>query len=263
MIDKKYHYVYEITYVNDMKYIGVRSCDCEIVDDAYMGSGFHIPDNVKNTGVKRVLSTHSTREEAFNEEIRLHAELDVKNNPNYYNQCNSSSTKFYPSEEAHKRSAATRRGRTKEEYEYIRKQIQARSKYVGDNRTDAQKAQFSPERMPERMKKYNETLSKTLEDPEKAEKFKDARVRGGKSCLGIPNPKKGHPGLANSKAVPWYYVTPEGVRTEVYNSVNGFFNEHPDTLPMDRHTVMRYLRDGVPKYRRLKGWDFGKLTKVV
>jgi hypothetical protein len=260
MIDKKYHYVYLIDYPNGMKYIGVRSCNCEISEDSYLGSGFHIPEDVKLLGIKTILSIHSTREEAFTEEIRLHAELDVKNNPNYYNQCNSTSTKFYPSEEALKRSAETRRGRTKESHDYIRKQVEARKVYVGDNRTEAQKAQFSAEKMPERMKKYHETLATTMSDPVKAAKIKEARVRGGKSCTGIPNPKKSNPGLKHGRAVPWYYVTPDGIRVDVFDSVRGFYKKNPNTLPMSKDLVMKYLREGLPKSRKDEGWDFGKIT---
>lgn len=261
MLDKKYHYVYEITYADNRKYIGVRSCNCSIEEDPYMGSPFHLPAELEGTGVKEVLSTHTTRQEAMLEEIRLHTELDVKNNSNYINQCNATSVKFQVSKEAHQRSANSRRGRTKDTHEYIQKQVEARSKYKGEGLTPAQKAQWDEERKPERMKKYFETLAKTMEDPYKAERIKEARIRGGKSCKGIPNPKKANPGLKHGKASAWYYITPEGVKVEVHNSVRGFFKEQPNVLPMPMATVMRYLREGVPEYRKQEGWDFGKLNE--
>lgn len=73
MKEKAYNYVYEITYSDGRKYIGLRSCDCLIEEDSYVGSGFHIPDELVGSEVKVILSTHSTRVEAALEEIRLHA----------------------------------------------------------------------------------------------------------------------------------------------------------------------------------------------
>lgn len=257
---KKYHYVYEMTYCDSKKYIGVRSCDCEIQDDPYIGSAFHIPEEIRPTGTKKVLSIHPTRETAMLEEIRLHALYNVKDNPDFYNQCNSTSTKFQPSQEAILQGAAKRKGRTKYTHEYIRKQVEHRKKYVGDQRTEAQKAQFSPERMPERMRKYHETLSNSLKDPEKAEKIRAAKIRGGKSCTGIKNPKKALPGLKHGKAKPWYYTNTQGDTTKVMNSIRGFFKENSDALPFTQDRVMAYLREGTPKKLRDLGWDFGYLT---
>lgn len=260
MIEKNYHYVYKMTYSNGMMYIGVRSCDCSIEDDPYTGSGLHVPKDIRPSGVKSILSTHSTRLEAFEEEIRLHAELNVKDNPLYYNQCNSTSTKFYPSKEAHERGAAKRRGRTKEKYEYIARQVEARKKYVGENRTEAQKAQYDASRMPERLRKYRASLAITMSDPVRAEKIRRARVRGGKSGTGIPNQKKAVPGLRHGKAFAWYYVTPEGDKVEVQDSIRGFFKTNPDALPFTRDRVMAYIREGVPRKIMDLGWEFGKLS---
>ena len=129
--EKKYNYVYEIVYPNKMKYLGVRSCNCEVVEDKYLGSGFYIPDELRNLGTKTILSMHNTRKEAMEEEIRLHALLDVKNNKQYYNQCNSTSTKFQISKVGIEKSAKTRTRRTKETHEYIQKQVESRNKYKG------------------------------------------------------------------------------------------------------------------------------------
>lgn len=259
MKEKTNNYVYEITYSDGRKYIGLRSCDCLIEEDEYMGSPFHLPDELVGTGVKAILSTHSSREEAALEEIRLHALYDVRNNDLYINQCNATSTKFYCSEEATKRGAETRRGRTKETHEYIAKQVEARAKYKGDGLTEKQRAQWDPERMPERMQKYKATLAKTMEDPEKAAKIRDARVRGGKSCKGIPNPKKGHTGNKHPRQFKWWYMAPGKEKVIVDDSVRNYCS-HNDVFPMSSASVMRFLREGrVPEKLRKQGWDFGKV----
>lgn len=259
MKEKAYNYVYEITYSDGRKYIGLRSCDCPIEQDSYMGSGFHIPEELKGTGVKTVLSTHKTREEAALEEIRLHTLYDVRNNKMYLNQCNATSTKFYCSEEAHKRSATTRTGRTKETHEYIAKQTEARAKYKGNGLTEAQKAQWLPERMQERMRKYKATLAKTMEDLEKAKAIHDAKVRGGKSCAGMPNPKKGHIGNKHPRQFKWWYKAPGQNKVIVDDSVRNYCAKH-NIFPKSDATIMRFLRDNhVPSKLKDQGWDFGKV----
>lgn len=47
------HYVYEITNnINGMKYIGKRSCHCEIENDGYMGGGKVLKKLKKNLDLK-------------------------------------------------------------------------------------------------------------------------------------------------------------------------------------------------------------------
>ncbi len=259
MKEKAYNYVYEITYSDGRKYIGLRSCDCLIEQDNYMGSGFHIPKELLGTETKSVLSIHKTREEAALEEIRLHKLYDVRNNDEYLNRCNATSTKFYCSEEAQKRGSETRRGRTKETHEYIAKQVKARAQYKGDGLTNAQKAQWSPENKPERMRKYKETLAQTMEDPEKAAAIKDARVRGGKSCTGISNPKKGHIGNKHPRQFKWWYVMPGKDKVIVDDSVRNYCANN-DIFPKSSATIMRFLREKhVPSKLKSQGWDFGKV----
>lgn len=260
MKPKKHHYVYEISYPNNMKYIGVRSCDCEIEDDPYMGSAKHIPKELRGTGTKKVLSIHTDRLSAMNEEIRLHAELDVKNNPEYYNQCNSSSTKFMISQEAAKRSGETRKGRTKETHEYIERQVKARAKYKGDNRTEAQKAQFDPETMPARMEKYKATLAETLKDPVRKAQIEDARRRGGLWGKGKSNPKKSNPGLKHGMARPWYYTTPDGITVHVLNSVRGYLKDPNRELTFSEWQIGECLRGAMPQWIKEAGWQFGYIA---
>lgn len=248
------HYVYVITYNTGKKYIGVRTCKCTIEEDPYMGSAFHLPANV--IGCKEIISTHSTREEAMQEEIRLHALYDVKNNDEYYNQCNATSTKFQPSIEACKRGAETRKGRTKVTHEYIAKQVQARAKYKGENLTLAQKAQWSIDRREQRIAKYKQTLAETMKDPVKAKRIQQARVQGGKSGTGIPNPKKAHIGIEHPRVKPWWYRHPNGNITIVNNSIRDYCTTA--NFPMSAASIMRYLRDNkVPDKVLAQGWDFG------
>lgn len=252
----KNHYVYQITYNTGKKYIGVRSCLCNIEEDKYVGSAFHLPEEA-TVKCKEILSIHTTREEAMLEEIKLHALYNVKDNPDFYNQCNATSTKFQVSAEAHKRSADTRRGRTKHTHEYILKQVKSREKYKGDNLTEAQKAQWEPQKLEERKRKYKKTLAKTMEDPEKAQKIQEARIRGGKSCKGIPNSKKGHIGLDHPKVKPWWYKDPNGNITIVNNSIRDYVST-TDIFPMSSATIMRYIRTNkVPDKILSAGWDFG------
>lgn len=83
------HYVYKITNkLNGKIYIGVRSCDCDIDKDPYMGSGVLIKKAIHTHGVenfhKEILETFETREEANQEEARL-VTLDFVNRQDTYN----------------------------------------------------------------------------------------------------------------------------------------------------------------------------------
>jgi hypothetical protein len=86
----KYHYTYEITYPNGMKYIGVRSCTCPPSEDNYYGSSKHTP----TTGDKLILRIFKTRKEAVQHEVYLHNYNDVARNPIYYNKAKQTSTGF-------------------------------------------------------------------------------------------------------------------------------------------------------------------------
>ena len=90
LIMNKYNYTYLITYPDGMVYHGSRGCDCPIEEDDYMGSSKYTPDG----GTKIILTTHNSRENAFEEEIRYHSENNVKNNSDYYNKSNAISSGF-------------------------------------------------------------------------------------------------------------------------------------------------------------------------
>ena len=74
------HYTYLLEYSDGGLYHGVRSCHGVIDEDDYYGSSKYTPNEVP---IKTILTTHNTREEAIEEEIRYHAEFNVKNNNQY------------------------------------------------------------------------------------------------------------------------------------------------------------------------------------
>lgn len=84
------HYVYEITdLTNGKKYIGKRSCKCDIENDKYMGSGKLIKKVVKEKGIKnfskRVIHVCKNKHEALKKEALEIKERDAANSEFYYN----------------------------------------------------------------------------------------------------------------------------------------------------------------------------------
>lgn len=260
--EKKYNYVYEIVYPNGMKYIGVRSCNCELIEDSYLGSGFHIPDEFRPLGIKTILSLHPTRIDAMNEEIRIHAELDIKNHSDYYNQCNSTSTKFQVSQEAIQRGALKRLGRTKDTHEYIANQAKAISKYKGiENRTVAQRKNDTD---PIRLKKQGDKL-RLLVGEHQTDAQKAGRITMREKLTGVKNPLKGHPGTTSTSFVPWYYIEPNGDRHEMHSiSKKDFANKIGVSYRVliyrfsseNEHKPMSALKS---RKSKLYMWTFGNL----
>ncbi len=92
----KVHYVYKITNnkpTDERKYyIGVRTAPNgnPQEDTKYMSSSKYLKEAITKIGLehfsKEILSTWETREEALNEEIRLHSEYEVTNNILFYNK---------------------------------------------------------------------------------------------------------------------------------------------------------------------------------
>ena len=80
----KNHYNYKITNIKTGEfYIGVRSCDCDIEEDSYMGSSsiwnkLYIQEHKKDL-VKEILKTYETRKLANGGEVELLKEAE--NNP--------------------------------------------------------------------------------------------------------------------------------------------------------------------------------------
>ena len=98
------HYVYKITNINPVDsrkyYIGVHTCENikPEEDVSYMGSSKYLNEAIQQQGkenfIKEILSTWETRELANAEEARLHVEINVAANPEYYNRANATGNGF-------------------------------------------------------------------------------------------------------------------------------------------------------------------------
>lgn len=90
------HYTYIIQHNSeDKRYIGVRSCECNPIEDKnYWGSSKHLPSNVKDTHTKIILKVHNTRRDAVTHEIELHRLNSVATSDNYYNKACQTSIGF-------------------------------------------------------------------------------------------------------------------------------------------------------------------------
>ena len=100
------HYVYKITNLNPVDdrqfYIGVRTAPSgnPEEDTEYMGSSDHLKEAIGEQGLeffsKEILSIWETRELAEQEEVRLHWEINVAKNPQFYNKVNARIGEFCP-----------------------------------------------------------------------------------------------------------------------------------------------------------------------
>lgn len=238
--EKANNYVYIIDYPNGMKYIGVRSCNCEIKNDKYLGSSKIIPIDIKNKGIKRILKTFKTRAEAILYERELQLKFNVKFSNEYYNQVVQTSTKFDQSgctAETHEhvmRMKLKLTGRTKENTDYIRIANEKRKMYRGENQTDLQKA---------------------------------GRLKQAETIRGTKNPLKGHPGASSTSFVPWYYIDNNGIKTIISNISKKDFAK---SLGLSyRQLIHRFHKDNEHKknlsVRNLNsgiyGWTFGNVRQ--
>lgn len=228
------HYTYELKFENGMKYIGVRSCKCPIEEDSYLGSSKIIPAELYITCTKTILATFNTRIEAISDEIRLHNLYDVCKNSEYYNQAKQTHTGFdqqgakaftHPGVQARVEKIT---GRTKKDYQYLETKGKLASSYRGSNRTSAQLG---------------------------ADKQLSLQK-------GVSNKAKGNAGLDNPQVKPWYYITPDGVYTEVYTSIRQYLLEHPvfNTWCPTKIYERISTKPHIPSQRGVvKGYTFGYL----
>ena len=89
------HYVYYSFEDWGRGYIGVRQCECDIVEDLYFGSYY---DKTFNPTNKIVLIECESRKEALASEVVLHKFYNVKSNPHFANQSNQTSNKSWVSD---------------------------------------------------------------------------------------------------------------------------------------------------------------------
>ena len=120
-----YHYTYIIiNTTNQMKYIGVRSCNCLPENDSdYMGSSKILGEAMQETPesfTKTIIDTFPTREIASIDEQRLHEMYDVARNSMFYNQMNAplgfDNTGKHHSEETRKKISDAHRGEKNHNY---------------------------------------------------------------------------------------------------------------------------------------------------
>lgn len=86
------HYVYEITnLVNGRKYIGKRSCHCEISKDRYMGSGKALMKAINKYGInnfeKKIVFVCNSEDEAYEKEKEYIFINNAVKSKDYYNLC--------------------------------------------------------------------------------------------------------------------------------------------------------------------------------
>ena len=87
------HYTYRIRYADGKSYIGVRSCNTDVRDDAaYIGSSKHTPNDLFLS--KEILGIFPTRADAVAHEIELHALWDVGKSDEFYNRSRQTSSRF-------------------------------------------------------------------------------------------------------------------------------------------------------------------------
>jgi hypothetical protein len=104
------HYTYLlIDPETEMKYVGMRTCECEVDEDPYMGSSYAMTSEDRNRCDKIVLEVFNTREEALAHEIYIHNLYEVHTNPEFWNLAKQTSTKFTCSTKGRKATAEQRR----------------------------------------------------------------------------------------------------------------------------------------------------------
>ena len=229
------HYVYELTFEDGMKYIGVHSCTLKPeLDTCYLGSGRRLPERSPETCTKTILEVFSSREEATAKEKELIDTLGCVESENYYNVRNWNYDKHGQTSESHeniKITASKLKGRSADTHEYIAVATEKRKQYVGDKRTPAQL---------EADRKLRETTK------------------------GIPNPAKGHKGITNSGFKPWYYIDLTGKLTKVYDTPKQEYAHKLGLTPRQLGHRFHHTNINKPTKQGIcKGWVFGNVEDLT
>lgn len=87
---KNYFYIYLTTnLITGKKYVGQRSCHCEIEKDTYLGSGEILKKAIKKYGrvhfLKQILEICYSKDELNQKEMQWIEFFDAVNNPEFYN----------------------------------------------------------------------------------------------------------------------------------------------------------------------------------
>jgi hypothetical protein len=228
------HYTYLITFPDNMKYAGVRSTElAPELDTCYLGSGRHLPERDRHSCHKMILGEYDTRDEAVEAEtsfIRLNNCVDSnewfnRRDWNYDKHGQTKETSEGVAKAGHKLT-----GRTKENYEYIRRANEKRKAYSGANRTPAQIV---------------------------------GHLRTAEAQRGTKNPDKGRKGISNNGFQPWYYIKPCGELIVVNDVPKQDYAESIGLSPRQLGHRFHYTNINKPaKLGACKGWIFGNLEDL-
>lgn len=218
-----YHYTYLLTFLDGMKYVGVRSTTIlPELDTCYLGSGKALPERTLQTCTKTILGVFPTRNAAVNSEIEFIRLNNCVKSKEYYNLRAKTFDKHgIPASLAEKaRLTAMSREISRIEYGL---------KYSGEGRTPAQRAG----------------------DLRAAEKIK------GTKC-----PAKGQAGSKNPGFAPWYFISPDGTYTEVFDTAKQDYAHKLGVTPRQLgHRFHHSNEHKIAKTKPLKGWIFGNLPR--
>lgn len=286
---KNYHYVYEILYTTNKKYIGSRSCKCLPKDDTkYLGSSKYTPND--SVLKKTILKVFKTRDKALAYESYLHKKYNVSLSKEYYNMSIQTSTKF------------STYGLTKDSCDWLRIRSEKYKAYRGENRTEKQKEgarkmaltnlgvknpkkgrsgtesnRFKPWYTKDPSGKIIEYTNITISEflntshntpftrssifyatSEKEHMLLTSGNAKGWTVGFLPVPISNNiVCLDNVSTKPWWYQEPGKPKVTV-NYSQDVFCEVYNHLGLERYTIKRGLTSGKPiaKYK-FKGWMFG------
>lgn len=217
-----YHYVYTLMFNDDMKYIGMRSTTVlPELDILYLGSGAGLPkDRSPKTCGKTIVEIFPTRKGASDYEQDLIIEYGAVASEEFYNRRLRTHDKHGSELSMEHRRMISACHKGRDRTAYGKK-------YTGVGRTPAQKA---------------------------------GSIRAAEKVRGTKDPAKGSPGITNQGFVPWYYITPEGVRVEVHNETKAeYAHKFGFTVRQLMHRFHYSNEHKEGRYHPFTGWIFGNL----